>query len=209
MTFHKLWQSLRGSETPQFHTMLVPVVDLSAIRSDRSEDRRLLAQQLHHACADVGFLQVVNHGVGVEPHSLLDFFDFCAPEEKEALSRGKPFREDKSRIGIYRGYFSADEKAPSFKEGFEIGPAELNDPTDELKRAPSSKGFRVLNEPNRWPATDDDLRAAWKLRMKDYYEEMRLLGVSIICLAAMALGLPEDYFEPFFDDGVSTLRLIR
>ncbi|KAJ3411616.1 hypothetical protein HDV05_001985 [Chytridiales sp. JEL 0842] len=197
----------------------IPTIDLA-------KPKHVVAQDFHAACANVGFLQVINHGVTVPPLSLLEFFHLATDDQKKRLGRGQK-REDSDnhlqqedtttttttasssssdKKGYYRGYFPLVDSATSYKEGFEIGSVELSD-AHKLGSHPS-----VLHEPNRWPLGPQFEH--WKTAMKAYYTQVQNLGCRLMSCAAISLGLDENYFEPFFVDqttgmSLSTLRIIR
>jgi isopenicillin N synthase-like dioxygenase len=173
----------------------IPVIDLSA-------DNASVAKAIGEACSRVGFLQVINHDVTVNPTSLLDFFDIANIDAKLKLSRGNG--------GKYRGYFPVQDSATSYKEGFEIGGVERERSANhhQGKAVAAGKGWEILHEPNRWP--EGNQFESWKVDMKLYYDQVQGLGIRILNLAGLSLGLPDGYFSPFFSHNpLSTLRLIH
>jgi isopenicillin N synthase-like dioxygenase len=163
---------------------MVPVVDISG------EPRRV-ADEIGAACRDLGFLTVIGHGV---PEDVVErtaqagrtFFDL--PDgEKRTLAEG----DAQAGLPAYRPLrseslaASLDDKAPGdLKESLDWGPAVA--------------GYG-------WPAHPPGLRAAFE----DYYAAASGLGERLRLLLALALGLPEDWFEPAFRGHSSSMRVVN
>jgi len=162
----------------------VPVVDLRG-------DAKQVAAEIGRACEEIGFLTVVGHGVrdeSVERMAGLSraFFDLAA-DEKLLSASGTPtpglpaYRPlESERLAATAG----DEAVGDLKESLDWGPA--------------VPGYA-------WPARPPGLREAFL----DYFAELARLGERLRRLFALALGLPEDWFEPAFRDHSSSLRAIN
>ena len=88
---------------------------------------------------------------------------------------------------------------PSYKEGIDLG-------VERGQRLPS--GTRdPLDEPNVW--TDDSVLPGWREAMCRYALDMEALGIRLLHAIARHLGLGETWFDRFFDNGASTLRLLH
>ena len=176
----------------------VPVIDL-----DREPS--IVGTELDEVCSDVGFFQVVGHGVpdGVSARAwqaTIDFFDL--PLE-ERLST-KP-----STPGYPYGYipFSGEslgkslggESKPDLKEAYSIGPVDA--PTWPISG--DDEGWAWL--PNLWPVALPEFREAWT----EYFRVQLDLGARLMRLFAQALKLPADYFDTSIDKSPSALRAIR
>lgn len=160
----------------------VPVVDLESPG---------VVEQIGAACEEIGFLVVTGHGV---PGGLVErmrdvsraFFDLPAGEKFE-LARGEPRRG----LPAYRPFRSeslaastGERTPPDLKESLDWGPA--------------VDGFG-------WPARPDGLRRAFE----DYRSAVGGLGARLRRLFALALDLPEDWFEPAFEGHSSSLRVVN
>ena len=155
--------------------MRIPTIDLS-------DGPAPVAGEVGRACAQVGFLTVVGHGVASR---LIDevarrsraFFDrpdgekdrFAAPATKIGLPVYRP-------LGAERLGGSVDRKA-------------------SLDWGPSLVGVG-------WPG--DELRAAYER----YYGELLRVADVLVRAFALAMGLPEDALASFFDDRSSSMRVI-
>lgn len=172
----------------------VPVVDL-----DR--DPAVVGRELDDVCSNVGFFQVIGHGVSDAVAerawtAMIDFFNLPMPDRMSvAAPAGYPY-----------GYipFSGESLAaslgvlgrPDLKEAFGIGPG---------ASAELSGDAAWSFQPNLWPDALPELREAWT----QYFEVMLDLGSRIMGLFARGLGLDADYFAASIDRSPSSLRGIR
>ncbi|MEU2875139.1 2-oxoglutarate and iron-dependent oxygenase domain-containing protein [Streptomyces sp. NPDC007070] len=178
----------------------LPVIDLAA--ADRGpQARALLHAQLHSAAHDVGFFQLVGHGVTqAETDALLTAMHafFKLPEaDRLAL--------DNVNSPHFRGYTrTGDERtagARDWRDQLDIGaerPARVP--------APGEPAYWWLQGPNQWPAALPELRTA-ALHWID-----RLSGVARRLLHELltAIGAPADFYDPVFgEDAHPQLKLVR
>ncbi|MFS4105995.1 isopenicillin N synthase family oxygenase [Streptomyces sp. SID8499] len=178
----------------------LPVIDLAA--ADRGpQARALLHAQLHSAAHDVGFFQLVGHGVTqAETDALLTAMHafFKLPEaDRLAL--------DNVRSPHFRGYTrTGDERtagARDWRDQLDIGaerPARVP--------APGEPAYWWLQGPNQWPAALPELRTA-ALHWID-----RLSGVARRLLHELltAIGAPADFYDPIFGEHAHPqLKLVR
>ena len=180
----------------------VPVIDLS-------RDPAVVGAELDEVCTNVGFFQVVGHGVQEEVaqrawDATIAFFDLPLDER---LSTRPPVP------GYPYGYipFSGESLSkslgesskPDLKEAFSIGPVDV--PTKfssaEFRATPEGWAWQA----NLWPATLPEFREAWS----DYFRVMLDLGSRLMSLFAVGLALPSDSFEASIDESPSSLRAIR
>ena len=187
------------SATNPSYTQL-PIIDLSA--ADRGpQARALLHAQLHSAAHDVGFFQLVGHGI--------------SPAETDALLRATHafFRlPEADRLALdnvnsphFRGYTrTGDERtagARDWRDQLDIG-------AERPVRAPADgePGYWWLQGPNQWPAALPELRVAalaWIDRLSSVAE--RLLHELLA-----SIGAPADFYDPVFGAHAHPhLKLVR
>ncbi|MFB7499637.1 isopenicillin N synthase family dioxygenase [Streptomyces sp. NPDC056161] len=189
----------RRTTTTSWHDQL-PIIDLSAADRGR-QARTLLHAQLHSAAHDIGFFQLVGHGVPrAERAALLTAVRafFALPEaDRLALdSAGSPHFRGYSRTG--------DEHTPGAhgrRDRLDLG-------AERPARAPGpgEPAYWWLEGPNQWPAALPELRTA-ALAWLD-----RLSGVARRLLHELltAVGAPADFYDPLFGDRAHPrLSLVR
>ena len=182
----------------------VPVIDLAPARSGGLADRRRVASRIDDACRDIGFFAITGHGVR---DALIDDLrrrahSFFARPAAEKLTWRHPV------AGTNRGYQPAGLEAlsaandaaapPDLKEFFHIGPVDVGDDVYY-----SSVLGRRHFTPNIWPPTP----AGFEDAASSYYRAMSALVVTLMRLAALALGVEETFFDDKIDRSIGTMRL--
>ena len=180
----------------------VPIIDLAPSFAGDEAARRAVAAEIGRACETIGFLMVTGHGVS---QNLID--------EADGLSRAffdLPY-DEKMRIAIAkqggrRGYRAmgetnvagslGEERPHDLREQLVTGPTAL--PDDPYFRQPEARAFFY---PNIWPARPAALERAWH----DYYGAMTGLATHIMKLFALALELPENFFDDKVDRHITQL----
>lgn len=182
----------------------VPVIDLAPYFEGTPEGRRRVAQEVDEACRSIGFLVITNHRIPtqlIERVSEVSRQFFALPlQQKRAV--------DRPRFDAVRGYsaigeeglsYSLEEATPGdLKESFSIGPA--NVPLDEYHRGPAAGPHF---EPNIYPPVPG-FRAAWD----EYFERMSGLSQTLMRIFALALDLPETFFDQYIDRHISMFRVL-
>ncbi len=182
-----------------------------------------MAEVLHDACKNVGFLYLTNHGVDldlVEKVKTLAREFFALPEKgtQYLLSQTANFA-DKESISIAnndfaRGYqrlgqnitkyakvltlsiYAIDtEVTQDWHEAIDLY-AEI-DETHTIKK----RGLKCLSGKNRWPQIP-----GFKETSEHYVEEMNKVGLATMRAMAMSLGLNENYFDATMEDGFWCMR---
>jgi isopenicillin N synthase-like dioxygenase len=179
----------------------IPIIDVSALVEGKSDDVRRVDAAVGAACRDVGFFLVTGKpGIPAADSrttgELLRFFDLPAAEKMKLARR----RYQPENRNVYRGYYYPLERMPSFKEGIDLG-------VERGDVRPARRAGDILDEPNVWPA--ETVLPGWRTAMGRYAAEMEGLGFRLLHAIARHLGLAETWFDPFFRDGASTLRLLR
>jgi isopenicillin N synthase-like dioxygenase len=184
----------------------IPVIDLEPMFTGDAAARKALAWEVHKACRETGFFYVSNHRV---PDDLLARqFEWAARffalplEEKLAIHMKKsPTTAGYEPIGGQRldSQDATSEAAPpDLKESFYCG---MDLPDTHPWAVPRMRGFGH----NQWPPSLPEFR----LQMTSYWRAMADLGDRLLALLALSLDLPADWFAPYFDQPVGTLRLIK
>lgn len=177
----------------------IPVLDVGPFLASAPGAAADLAAQVKRTCEDTGFLVIANHGV---PQELIDrafatAADFFAIDEDRKMA----LRIGAQNIGYlpYGGQTmktSTVQKAnkPNYSESFYIT---VPDPD------PAAHG--IDEDLNKWPPGMPEFKAV----QIEYFKTMRALAHRFLPAFALALDLPEDYFEADFTGPNSTVRLIQ
>lgn len=184
-------------------TASVPVIDLRDALSGDAAARAACGRAIDAACTDIGFLAITGHGIG--PDTL-----------EEVVSTAREFfrlpREQKDMVGPpgpydFRGYLGLDTTSlaatlgdaspPDLCESFNI--SGFDDPA--VRRRATVEGYEAIFRENQWPAQPAALRPAFEA----YYEALENLSRAMLPLFALALELPEDWFDDKIADHTSLL----
>lgn len=183
-------------------TFTVPVVDISAYVGDgTSREREVVAAGIDHACAEVGFIQIVGHGISPDVRHALaaaidDFFDLSVPEKSR-------YRVE----GANRGYSPPKSESLSLSLGLESA-SRMNDFFEAYNIGAEARSYPdlVLDERdyglNLWPEVPG-FRAATEA----YFGEAKRVAGTLTRIFADALGLAPDYFERLTDHSIDVLRM--
>lgn len=183
----------------------IQIVDLTDLTAPPGAARDAADQALGRAAEDMGFLVITGAPVMsvTDPEriaALLKVFKLPAAE-KRRLMNGKYAPENPND---YRGMISIKKAAPGAEpllhtEGLDLG-------SDRPAPAGSDAVAQYLLEANVWP--DEALLPGFRALAEQHYRELDALGHLMMRSFARYLKLGEDYFEPFFGGGASTLRFL-
>ncbi len=181
--------------------MSIPTVDLR----DPSDE---VARQLDAACSEIGFVQIVGHGIDLALENeawncAREFFALgddakmaVAIPDGDAYGYG-PFQVE--RLAASRG----QESPPDLKETFSIGPFVDSDQMAEIISQDPAAAFAY--SPNRWPVEFCEMAQV----MQHYYDELGALCARLLSLMAEGLGMPANTFASAIDRHTSALRLLH
>jgi len=184
----------------------VPVVDLSSARNGDPQARLAVAEALGRVCESSGFLAVVGHGVPADViaemyRATKEFFALPSAVKASLLSDpGDPLMRGFGREGSLAASNEdasvADERAlPDVSETYTVN--RLGEP--DAPALPDGADPK-LKLPNKWPDLPG-LAEAYRA----YYREMEKLALEIMRLFALALGLPENWFDDKIDKHMTNL----
>lgn len=172
----------------------VPVLDLS-------RDPAALAGEIDEICAEVGFFQVVEHGVTEQSdaawQAMREFFDLPLEDRLAVRSPTAHYPHGYSPLaGEALGRSLGGDAPPDLKEVFNSGPV------DDPPHAIADEDERVIWSPNLWPRSLPELERAWTI----YHRAMQSLADRLMQLFALALTLPATYFDSYIDHAACGLR---
>jgi len=170
----------------------IPVIDFGPCFAGDAGALERLAREVGHACENVGFFYALNHGV---PEALIERA-FAASRRFHALPLAEKLKLKLNENNI--GYLpinasvqgaSTVHKAtrPNQNESFFISHDRGPDHPDVIAGMP-------LRGRNQWPEALPDIRPD----MMAYFHALGAMCDRMLPAFAVALGMPADYFAPFF-----------
>lgn len=179
----------------------IPVVDVAPYRAGDPGGTKRVAEAVRAACQEIGFLVIAGHGV---PDALVRrVFDVSLAFFDRPLAEKLALRSDDP--GVPRGYSAFASKnlgrtygldtPPDLREQFFVGP--LDDRAPHFARFPRAA---KVYAPNVWPARPPEFREIFT----EYYRAQERLAADLMRIFALALGLPETWFDPAIDRHFST-----
>eukprot|EP00253_Pinus_taeda_P015562 PITA_15562 len=177
----------------------IPLVDLSPLNSTTPPHPSTLdslVAQIHAACRDWGFFQVINHGVSPDHlHTVqseaANFFSL--PLQEKARVR----RDFENPLGYYDTELTKNVR--DWKEVFDFACRD----TFRLPASFELESDEILTVTNQWPQNPPGLREA----CEKYAEAMEKLAFRLVELISLSLGLPAEYFNSKFEEQTSIVRL--
>jgi isopenicillin N synthase-like dioxygenase len=177
---------------------VIPVIDFSPMLSSNPEERRRIAPEIRKACMEVGFFYLKNHGI---PDAVTRRA-YQAMQRYFALPRDEKVKQHYMTTPNHRGYVALGDikadhelKGEDMHEAFESAHDLPADDPDYLK------GIKFYG-PNAWPDQPSDFR--WALGT--YFDTQLEFGKVMLRAFALALDLPEIYFDEIYTKPLSRLR---
>ena len=190
----------------------VPVFDLSPFYSGNPEQKKRVAREMDEVCRDIGFLAVTGHSI--DPRLIKavqdvthEFLDLPEPEKLKLTSPSD---------AILRGYSPMMGEGLSFSIG-ESAPGDIKEIVTMGPPGASEAGYLMGIDyytcedagtwfaPNVWPERPQNMRPLWE----EYFKVMAQFAHELHQLCALALDLPEDYFDTLLDKHFSVLRALH
>ncbi|KAI0072208.1 Clavaminate synthase-like protein [Panus rudis PR-1116 ss-1] len=195
-----LVQAAQDAETNFSH---IPIIDLQDITSSDPARRKALARAVRDACINVGFLYVKNHNI---PETIIEDA-LSASKEFFSLPTEKKMEIDIRKTPNYKGYTALlssnndPENAGDMHEGFEFGWEEMVPKENDEKRANDG----AMAGANVWPQDVPGFRE----KVLAYYHAAVDLGKKLFPLFALALDLPEDFFNDKTKNSAAIMRVLH
>ncbi|MEM7798904.1 MAG: 2-oxoglutarate and iron-dependent oxygenase domain-containing protein [Chloroflexota bacterium] len=163
----------------------IPIIDISPFLS--GEDKEGVAEEIGRACEEIGFFAISGHGVSLESieaaqAAAASFFDRSAEEKNGSAAEGGMgyIGPDGERLAA-----SLDDKAVTdLKESLNLS--------------------LPISEP-AWPTEPEAVRVACSA----YYHSLLVLSTYLMRMFALALDLPEKWFDDKTDKPRTILRLLN
>ncbi|MFH8484400.1 isopenicillin N synthase family dioxygenase [Streptomyces longisporoflavus] len=181
----------------------VPVIDIrSYVDGGVASERARVAGEMDDACARVGFVQILGHGIPDETlrglSAAVDGFFGLPPETK------KSYRV----TGANRGYSPPRSESLSLSLGVESA-GRMNDYFEAFNIGTEARSFPGLGLSeddyglNVWPTQVDGFEPA----VLGYFAEAGRVARTLTRIFADAPGEPSGFFEPLTDHSIDVLRM--
>ena len=180
----------------------VPVIDIASFLHGSESEKRQVAREIDKASREVGFYAIIGHGVDPNLVPRMEaisraFFEQPLDEKMKLHVSTHSSSVGYAAVGDNNlSYTRGDAKPFDLVESLIIAPIDVPD-DPYYKTQDASPLFPV----NQWPAHPAELRSIWS----EYYRRMQLLADDLMRLSAVALDLPENYFQDKIDRNVSKL----
>ena len=159
--------------------------------------KQQVAAAVRQAGEQVGFMFIINHGIQAPFQEQVlqvarDFFDLPEEEKKEiCMTADYPY-----------GYTSMGEEILS-RSRVGRGVADLKE-TFQICLGPEENPSPSMPQP-QWPRRPEEFREV----MTAYYRSLEGLGLNLMRICAIALDLPENYFDKSLNQHWNSLRLLN
>lgn len=166
--------------------MNIPIIDISPFFDKDSAGKQEVTKKVGYACEKIGFMIIVGHGVSESLVSRTSVVaqNFFALSHEEKLKVHMP--------GKGRGYLPLETESLASSKFGKATPGDLKE----------SFNIGANHAQNRWPDRPKHMRSIWT----DYFHAMMGLSTHIIRIFAVALGLPERFFDKMTDNPKAVLR---
>jgi isopenicillin N synthase-like dioxygenase len=179
----------------------IPIIDIAPLFAAQTGERDAADQAIMGAAEQAGFF--VARGLPEDMRidsaaraELLRVFQLPEGETRKLWRR----KFDPARPNVYRGWFPLQTGHLTSKEGIDLGSDVAHGPAVLRRDDP-------LCEATPLPAAD--ALPGWRESVTAYYLAMERASATLMRSIARSLKIPSDYFDDFFRNGLSTLRLIR
>ncbi|KIM69941.1 hypothetical protein SCLCIDRAFT_101558 [Scleroderma citrinum Foug A] len=180
----------------------IPVIDIA--NTSTPEQRAALAHEIRNASINVGFFYITGHGI---PQGTINSL-FSVMEAYFSLPLETKMKLYHKEVGSsFKGYAPALDSnidpanSGDCHEGFEAGWEELIPKENDKKRANDG----AMAGANVWPSEPAGFREAYL----NYYHAAVGVGRLLFRLFALALDLPETYFDDKTKNSAAIMRTVH
>jgi isopenicillin N synthase-like dioxygenase len=166
----------------------VPLLDISPFFGGTMADKKAVAQAVGRACEQIGFLTLTGHGI---PLDLIRNVNAMAARFFD-LPMADKMRFKGQTPGM--GYLPP--------EGENLAASLDMKAAHDLKE---SLNLNLNTARDSWPDTPPELASV----CRQYFDAVQRLAGGIMSIFALALDLPERFFEDKIDRPIATLRLLN
>jgi isopenicillin N synthase-like dioxygenase len=194
--YGSVFRSIKDSPPRDATTEEIPIIDMSDIYSDDIADRKAVADKVREAATTIGFFYMKNHGIKESTiasalESSKQFF-----HQPQVIKQ----RVNQANSKHFNGWNGPDShranpvESVDYRESFGMRYDPRYDPlVDDVDAIPQEiqDGFRA--EEYCWTETSN--LPQFKENVLNYWRECLFLARRLVRIFALALELPEDYFD--------------
>ncbi|KAF8177027.1 hypothetical protein BJ912DRAFT_1063716 [Pholiota molesta] len=176
----------------------IPVIDITDAYSSDPIARRKLADLIRDACLNVGFFYIESHGIPEEViHNTIN-----VAKKYFELPESTKMELDIHKSANFKGYTALlgentnSESLGDLHEGFDIG--------YDVEASNSGKDGAMTGG-NVWPQNMPEFREV----ITNYYHRVLHVGKLLFPLFALALDLPENFFDDKTTTPAAIMRLLH
>lgn len=182
----------------------IPVIDIEPFLSGTAAGRQSVPAAMRKAAEEIGFFAIEGHGV---PRTTLDrlyataheFFDLPLDEKQRVAPPRPDFPRGYKAVGFEAlAAGNALSTPPDLKEYYHFGRPDI--PAHPYYTGEQGRRHFFVNQ---WPARP----AGFAEAADEYYRAMEDLSVMLCRIAALALGLPERFFDDKIDRHITAARI--
>ncbi|KAK0449455.1 2OG-Fe(II) oxygenase [Armillaria borealis] len=190
----------------------IPVIDLAMISTEDPDSKKALADKVRAACVNVGFfygarLPVTNHGISetIIQEAVDRSKDFFSLPLEDKMMASRIVQIENKKSPNFKGYSpllsgnNDPDNDGDLQEGFEFGLEQIAQGQDDS----SDEG--VMAGANVWPSQLPEFRRA----ALQYYHAAVNLGKKLFPLFALALDLPENFFEDKTRHSAALMKMLH
>ncbi|XP_071691769.1 protein LATERAL BRANCHING OXIDOREDUCTASE 1-like [Rutidosis leptorrhynchoides] len=181
----------------------IPQIDLAPFINSKPTDTndhtaaiQNLVAEVHDACKNWGFFQVINHGVPIDTRERIllaskRFFDQTVEEKRKVK------RDESNPFGYYD-----TEHTKNVRDWKEVFDFTVENPT-VMPSSHEPEDKRTTEFTSQWPQHPPELREA----CEEYVKDLQKLSNKLLELISLSLNLPANRLQPFFKDQTTFVRL--
>ena len=167
----------------------IAIIDVSGIFSDEFSHRQAVADQIREACTRMGFFYVTNHGIPdsiteAAAEACLDFFHQSVEDKTKIYFD----HEIEGYTGLNNEQINTTESV-DIREKFKLHYRPSMDPTSKLE------GYPIGGVYQEFPWERTAQIPSFERAMTDLFTARLQLARRLLRVCALALDLPEDYFD--------------
>jgi len=183
----------------------IPILDIGPLLAGDAGAIDDVAGQIHRACTEIGFFFIVNHGMdaGIVERAFdasRQFFALPFEEKMKVRMNRHQCGYMPPNVAIHTDTFEVRKTAKNSQ------PSEAFKFTFDLEPDDPDYGQNIrFRGHNKWP--DPAVAPGVHEGFMEFHRAFQALGLELLAPLSVSLGMPPDFFEPFFRRASSMTRI--